>query len=435
MNRLLRPASAASNPTRRSRVSAALALSFFLAACSSESPSGDPTGTNSTGSGGGGGRPSGDCSKELSPGDNDQEAVQTALIEVEEGGVVCLKKGTYKFQSELSLSQRGVTVRGEGQRETILDFGGQTSGANGVNITGDDVTFEDLQVLDTQGDGVRGSDVRNITFRNTTIAWTKQASLDNGAYGLYPVGCDGVRIEGCVVYGARDAGIYVGQSRNILVTDSEVYGNVAGIEIENSTDAEVTRNHAHDNVAGILVFNLPNLPVQDGKRAKIHDNIIESNNQEQFAEPGTVVANVPSGLGIIVVSSDDNEFHDNTIRNNNSGGFAIVSYLALLFGPYDDPAFDPFPEGNFIHDNTFEGNGTNPDSAIETVTSGMDPAPDLLWDGCVDAEKNMPAKNCFQGNGDATYYAINSVCAAGDPPSTDISEVTCAYDSLPPQDP
>ena len=106
--------------------------------------------------------------------------------------------------------------------------------------------------------------------------WSAAASPDNGAYGLYPIGSHGVRIERCVVYGARDAGIYVGQSTNALVVDSEAYGNVAGIEIENTTDVEVRDNAVHDNTAGILVFNLPNLPVQDGKRAKVHENRVEN---------------------------------------------------------------------------------------------------------------------------------------------------------------
>ncbi len=64
------------------------------------------------------------------------------------------------------------------------------------------------------------------------------------------------------VTGASDAGIYVGQSTNILVEDNETYGNVAGIEIENSTGATVRDNHVHDNTAEILIFNLPGLPVE-----------------------------------------------------------------------------------------------------------------------------------------------------------------------------
>ena len=42
------------------------------------------------------------------------------------------------------------------------------------------------------------------------------------------------KIEHCIAIGASDAGIYVGQSNNIIVRNCEVFQNVAGIEIENS---------------------------------------------------------------------------------------------------------------------------------------------------------------------------------------------------------
>ena len=51
---------------------------------------------------------------------------------------------------------------------------------------------------------------------------------------FYPVASEDVLIDGCVAIGASDAGIYVGQSQNIIVKNSRAEFNVAGIEIENS---------------------------------------------------------------------------------------------------------------------------------------------------------------------------------------------------------
>lgn len=375
------------------------------------------------------------CAAVVGPGADDQTAVQTALINAEPGSLLCMKAGTYSFVGELSLSSDGVTIRGDGVGKTILDFSGQATGANGIVITGDGVTIEALDVLNTPGDGVRASDVKDITFRDMVVGWDAAASLDNGAYGLYPVGSTGVRIERCVVYGARDAGIYVGQSTNILITDSEAHGNVAGIEIENSTDAEVTKCSAHDNTAGILVFNLPGLPVQDGKRAKIHENRIENNNLDNFAAAGTVVADVPPGTGMMVLASDTNEIHDNTITGNKSVGLVITSYLEALFGPVDDPVFDPYPQGNFIHDNEFSGNGTDPAPLIDGVIP-VDPVPDIMWDGCPDPDLTPSPEhtNCLAGLGTATYINAD-LCTVPSAPSQDTSEVTCEYESLPPQNP
>jgi parallel beta-helix repeat protein len=415
------------------RLSTCALLVVFAAGCSDEGvPAGDGSGGN-----GGGGNP--DCAATLTPGADDQTVVQTALIEASAGDTLCFAAGTFAFESELSLSASDVILRGAGLDETVLDFAGQTTGANGMVITGDRVTVEALTAKNTPGDGIRATDVEDITFRDVAVRWDAEGSTANGAYGLYPVGSSGVRIERCIVNGARDAGIYVGQSERILVTGSEAYGNVAGIEIENSTDAEVVDNHVHDNTGGLLVFNLPGLPVQDGKRAKVHQNIVENNNLESFAEAGTVVAAVPPGIGIIILASDNNEIHDNEIRNNRSVGFVLLNYTTALFQPHNDPDFDGFPQGNYIHDNLFDGNGTNADDLVAALTTEV-PVPAIMDDGCVpeDTTPGPEDVNCFWENVDAaeapaTYYDFN-LCNDGET-STDIAPVTCQHESLPPQAP
>ncbi|MEZ4311523.1 MAG: parallel beta-helix domain-containing protein [Polyangiaceae bacterium] len=258
----------------------ALTLSVLALAAASTGCDGSSDGTG--GAGGSTATVDPDCTTAISPGDSDQSTVQTALIEAKEGDIVCFTEGTFKFDTELSLDVKNVTLRGAGQEKTTWDFSGQDVGGNGLLIKSDGVVVEKLTVKNTPGDGVRADSVAGITFRNMTVMWEADASLDNGAYGLYPVGSSDVLIDTCVVKGARDAGIYVGQSTNILITNSEAYSSVAGIEIENSTDSEVVGNKAHNNTAGILVFNLPGLPVQDGKRAKVHDSIVEDNNEPNF---------------------------------------------------------------------------------------------------------------------------------------------------------
>lgn len=367
-------------------------------------------------------------------GGHDTTALQTALIEAKEGNTVCILAGTYKFTTELSLSVNKVTIKGDGQDKTILEFSGQTVGANGLNITSDGVTVTEFTMKNTPGDGIRASDVTDIHYKNVSVIWDAAASKENGAYGFYPVGSTNVRIEGCTVAGARDAGIYVGQSKNILVADCEAYGNVAGIEIENSSDAEVRNNHAHDNTGGILVFNLPNLPVQDGRRANVHDNIIENNNLPNFAAAGTTVAMVPSGTGLMVLAADDNEFHKNTISGNGSLGALIFSYSEPVFPKADDAKFNKYPQGNWFHDNTFTNNGTDPKDLVKQFIP-KNPVPEFVWDGCEEAGvDNSTGKytNCLSDNGAATY--LNMACLEG-PTDSDISKVTCDHTALPPQNP
>ena len=211
-------------------------------------------------------------------------------------------------------------------------------------------------------------------------------------------------------------------------------GNVAGIEIENTTDSTVRRNHAHDNTAGLLIFNLPGLPVKDGKRCNAYENIIENNNLPNFAEDGTIVSEVPYGVGAFILASDGNEFHNNTVRGNDSTGIAMVSYNLDLLPSYDDPAFDRYCQGNHVHDNTFEGNGTDPDVLALVLAGNMTPPlPDIVDDGCTDPDLMVMGDamaNCIGDNGGAAYFWA-AMC--GGSSSADPMEVgaACSHSSLP----
>lgn len=370
------------------------------------------------------------CDAYVTPSADDQATLQGALLDAADGAVVCLAEGTFTFNTEVTISAKGLTLRGQGMDKTFLDFSMQDDGANGIKVTGDDATVEAFRLVNASGDGIRGDDVANISFIDVFVEWTADASMESGAYGLYPVGSSGVTIRGCKVKGARDAGIYVGQSTNILVEDSEAYGNVAGIEIENSTGATVRNNHAHDNTGGILIFNLPGLPVKDGKRTLAYGNTVENNNGTNFGEPGTAVANVPPGVGFMILASDFNELKGNTIRGNQSVGVAIISYNDALFEPSDDAMFDKYAEGNYVHDNTFEGNGLAPDVLVQALTGLAGPIPDIVYDGCDDAMKDNASgelTNCLSNNGTATYLDSASCGGMGG----DLASVTCTHMELP----
>ncbi|MBZ5714719.1 parallel beta-helix domain-containing protein [Nannocystis pusilla] len=373
-----------------------------------------------------------DCDAFVSPSDDDVAALQGALLDAADGDIVCMAEGLFELNTEISISANNLTLRGAGREQTILDFSTQDLGANGIKISGDGVTVQNFTVRETPGDGIRGDDVADITFDGVSVEWAAKESLESGAYGFYPVGCTGVVIRNSRVIGARDAGIYVGQSSNILVEDNEAYDNVAGIEIENSTGATLRRNHAYNNTGGILIFNLPGLPVQNGKHTLAYENIVENNNGNNFGIPGTSVAAVPPGVGFMILASDENELRNNTIRGNRTSGVIIVSYNeAIGLEPADDPNFDAFAEGNYIHDNNFSDNGTMPATPVDGV-AGV-PAPDIQFDGCLnpDAAPMDPAVvNCLWQNGDADYINFD-LCGGLANKSTDLEPVTCQHTALP----
>ena len=129
---------------------------------------------------------------------------------------------------------------------------------------------------------------------------------------IYPVQSTNILIDGAVAIGASDAGIYVGQSSQIIVRNSHAESNVAGIEIENSTYADVYNNVAVNNTGGILIFDLPNLPGEGGANTRVFNNEISTNNTGNFAPAGNIVGTVPSGTGLMVLANDNIEIFGNT---------------------------------------------------------------------------------------------------------------------------
>lgn len=408
----------------------------FLATLGCGTDTGSDSGGESSAdtTGGTGDLPEG-CDIYVEPSADDQTALAEAFVDAADDSTICLGAGTFLPTRQLTLESNGVTLRGMGVASTILDFSGQVTGGNGMLIKGNDVTLLDFAVHNTPGDGIRADQVSNIVFERVDVIWEALHSLDNGAYGLYPVQATGVTIRECKVVGARDAGIYVGQSTDILVEDSIANDNVAGIEIENSTDAVVRRNEAFNNTAGILVFNLPGLDVKDGRRCNVYENNIHDNNVDNFADPGTVVGIVPPGVGVLVLAADETELHSNTISNNRTVGIAIIAYSSesMLFEAPNDPAYDIYSETNFVHDNTYTNNATDPDPLVLLLSGMAMPSPDIIFDGCFGADKDNAdgaLSNCV-AEADTVNWMDADLCGQGDGIVTDVSLVACSHDPLP----
>jgi parallel beta-helix repeat protein len=284
-----------------------------------------------------------------------QKKYQSLFILAEDGDVVELPEGVFELTNTLSLEgKKKVTIRGKGMNKTILSFKKQTDGAEGIRVSdGSDIVLEAFTVQDAKGDAIKTMHVKGITFRNVKTEWTGIPGPENGGYGLYPVQCQGVLIDQCEAIGASDAGIYVGQSKDIVVKKSKAYHNVAGIEIENSLNAEVFENEASENTGGILVFDLPDLVQKKGGQVKVYNNNIHDNNYINFAPQGNIVASVPSGTGIMILATKEIEIYQNKIINNQSAGTLIISYTTTG-KKIKDKLYDPFPSAISIHDNVYE---------------------------------------------------------------------------------
>ena len=351
----------------------------------------------------------------IQPSINAYEEIQEALILAEPGDIIRLTAGTFNLEDSLSLDVDNIRIEGEGMNQTILNFKNQQSGAQGLSVTSDNVTLQDFSVQDAKGDAIKVKGVTNIKFLRVKTEWTNGPSSENGAYGLYPVESRNVLIDGCVAIGASDAGIYVGQSQNIIVRNSRAEFNVAGIEIENSYFADVYNNVATNNTGGILIFDLPSLPQQGGHHVRVFNNQSVGNNTDNFAPEGNIVGEVPRGTGIIIQANSDVEIFDNVIGGNDTVNIAVVTYGSDT----DDDEYYPHPKSIQIHGNKFGPTGYNPDTSkgelaqILFELSGGN-MPDIFWDGLLPLSQlvfGQPEsdKMIIANNGDATVLALDPI--------------------------
>jgi parallel beta-helix repeat protein len=298
-------------------------------------------------------------------------SIQAALDKAAPGDTIVVAPGTY--HENITVKTYGLTLKGQagGDARPVLD--GENRFENGVLATGGKFTIEQFVIRNYTENGVIVDGADGATFRDLRTENT-------GEYGLFPIESAHVLIERCVATGASDTGLYVGQSRDIVVRDSEAFGNTSGIEIENSINALVENNYVHDNSGGILVFLLPERVSKENHHNLIRNNRIERNNKPNTAPKEMIVSTVPAGTGIFIMAADDNEVSGNQIKANNSFGVAVANLTQAL---PKESAFDVgiYSERNRIQANTFSDNGRAPDP--EVIKAGLSGA-DLLWDGSGD---------------------------------------------------
>jgi parallel beta-helix repeat protein len=185
-----------------------------------------------------------------------------------------------------------------------------------------------------------------------------------------------------------------------------------------------------NNTGGILVFDLPNLPVQGGRNTRVYSNQISSNNTDNFAPEGNIVAGVPAGTGLMIMANDNIEVFENNFENNNSANVLIVSYLINEI-PITDPNYDPFPEAIYLHNNQYTGGGETPDSEplalLQAATS--QPLPDIIWDGMLSEGKTAADALCFSEAADTSFVSLDASNGFAQP-SFDTTAHDCALPRL-----
>ncbi len=329
------------------------------------------------------------------------DSIQAAVDAASPGDTILVLPGTYTgtpgADSVVDVQTSGITIRGG--RKAVIDAAGFEYGI----MVGQDVpiTFEGCPPITVTNFHLKGLTIKNAEHTGVHMIGVDGFSLnrgrylDNFEYGPFPICSKNGEIRGNFVSGSNDAAIYVGDDQNVDVLDNFVTDSVAGIEIENSLDSIVRGNVLTGNTGGILAFVLAGLPQPFTDTVLIEDNRVFDNNR---TNTGTgAVGDVPEGTGILIIGADNVTVRDNDVTGNDSFGIAIIGNPFVFL----DPRIEPFVDNLVVEDNTFLGNGTDPD-ALRAFTPGADIIflPDVFdtTTGMLLLVDPDPSDNCFAGN-------------------------------------
>ncbi len=296
------------------------------------------------------------------------QSIQAAVDRARPGDRIEVLPGTYSESVTIDFDDIeliGIVQNGE---RPVLDGKGTMNDA--VLASGNNFTVSGFEIRDYKGNGIVVSQAKNATFRNVVCHNT-------GKYGVYPVLCQGVLVESCVVSDVWDAGVYAGQCQDVVIQNCEGYRNTIGIETENCVNVVMANNSAHDNSLGLLVVLLPDLPTTVATNARVINNRVTNNNYPNLAPEGNMVSMVEPGNGIVINAADNTEVTKNEVRGNGSYGIAMYA-LTDVFPADRKLNVEPNPDRNFIHDNKLSDNGGNVSKRLGSLgaTGG-----DLFWSG------------------------------------------------------
>ncbi len=313
------------------------------------------------------------------------------------------------MEKSLSLEgKKNITIRGAGMGKTVFNFRNQKSGAEGIKIANSyHITIEGLTVQEAKGDAIKAINVTGMIFRHVETEWAGNHQNSYGAYGLYPVLCKQVLIEHCQARGACDAGIYVGQSSDIVVRYCEVEKNVTGINLENSARVDVYNNLSMNNACGILVMDVPTVMVTNGGQVRLFKNKIFRNNHRNFAPKMAMVAGVPSGSGIMVVATSQVEVFANEIIDHQTIGTGVFHYdLIGIETTYEK--YNPYPSNISIYDNVYRRSRLVPKFHRKLKNIPFKPfqAPHIIYDGVIDPAKKGKNTLCIRNNQVQDQYPL-----------------------------
>ncbi len=292
------------------------------------------------------------------------DVIQTAVTAASDGDKLLIASGTY--EEEVVVANHDLSIVGCGgasdDRPIVVPPTPEVTG-RGFQASGfDGLLFQSLDFFDQNSDHIFVAASEGSKYRDIHGDGNR-----NTRYAVFPVGSNDILVELCDVEAQDDAPIYVGQSTNIVVRYNTIRDGVAGIEIENCGNAQVYGNYGEGNTGGLLVFKDGSL-LELSECHDVHHNLFENNNEPNFGTGNVSV--VPTGTGILSLSSDTTTYHYNISRGNNSVGLVLVDQVIAEFGP--PFSLDFAIDDNYVFNNWLSGNGTSIDPDRWPLPFGAD---------------------------------------------------------------
>lgn len=367
------------------------------------------------------------------------ESIQRAIDIARPGTRIYVLAGVYRESQDptngLTITKNGISLIGQTTKKKRVVLENAGTQRNGIVVVPEDRVdcmgcHTDLAPPFPVHEGIprglkmrepmmRDFEIRGFTikgFRNNGL-FTENVdgfqiidveSIDNRNYGIFPtLSKNGLISHSKAIGSDLDSGVWVETSENVVVQHTLVEGNVNGFEVSNSDDILLAHNEARNNTVGAAILLLPDIfdDRAGAKRIDMRNNWIHHNNKENTARPGSILASIPAGSGILYVGVDESTIANNRVENNDFGGIAIVDYCLIVSGTLFSceldsdvsPEFvqDQSATNNTVRENTVVDNGTNPDPG--SPFAGL--AADLIL-------VSLGEGNCFENNVFATYFSI-----------------------------
>lgn len=210
--------------------------------------------------------------------------------------------GTYQLTTDLISGDASIAITSS---DVVLDGNGHTIGGGGT-----DAGMAGVYVYSDKGP------LSNVVIKNLKVR--------DHQYGIYFVGVQNGRVEGCTVSG-NTFGIGCNQDANgIVITDNTITGNTHGLAITSSSANTVSDNTVTGNsAAGIYLYStsgntITNNNFNNIKNADFKGSVL-SNTWNTPITTGTSIIGGPSRGGNFWGSPDGNGFSQTTQNANNDG--------------------------------------------------------------------------------------------------------------------